>query len=166
MPYGPTTLINQNDVLSKDKINSYILQVLADFISPPMAIYDKSVSDPNLTTASVTFVDMDATVGNFNLAIVTKGNPIEIGFRGEFFNATLGSQNCLEVTINGGAVGGGANGLMWTYQPVASYQYPMSFREVYTLGAGSYNVKMQWRTSAGTVALVSSCKPQFYVREL
>lgn len=164
MPFGPTTLMQQDDVMSKDRMNTYVFQPLADIINPPFASYNKPISDPNITTASTTFVDLDAT--NFNLSLVTKGNPVMLTFRGVANHATLAALIAFEITINGSVYGGGANGVMGVIQSAANSHMNVSFTEIIPLVAGTYAFKIQWKTSTGTGIFVASYFPQFTVREI
>ena len=157
------------EVLGYDRV-SQLWAAINDLANPPSAIYDKNTADPNLTTTSTTFVDMDATVGKFNLTIPVKGNPVLVGFNGTFTHGTAGSYMYLDLLINGTLrSGGGASGLgLYLHQFAVTTDY-WSFSFAYLvsgLSAGNNTFKLNWRTSAGTVSLQSGVKPQFFVREL
>lgn len=164
MPFGPTTLLQQDDVMSKDKINTFLLQPMADLIAPPFASYNKPITDPNITTTSATFTPIDAT--NFNLTIVTKGNPVMLTFRAAFLHSTLGATVSFEIFIDGVAYGGGANGIAVVNEYVANNILMASFTEIIPIVAGMHTFQMNWRTSVATATILAAQFPQMTVREL
>jgi len=167
MPYAPTTTLANDDVFSKDKINSYILLPLADLISPPAAIYYKPSTDPNLTTASTTMVAMDDTLGNFWLNITSRGNPVLLGFRANVSNSTASAIIRIDIEVDGALYNGSTNGIYQKVLPAsAGVLDGVFFQEIMTLAAGSHDFKMRWSVNTGTGTINSLGKTIFFVREL
>lgn len=154
------------EVLGYDRV-SMLWGAINDLANPPSAIYDKNTADPNLTVSSTSFVDMDATVGKFNLTIPVKGNPVLVGFSGVFTTNTAGAYTYLDIMVNGALRSGGSLGLFLYQHATTADYWPMNFAYIISgLSAGNNTFKMNWKVSAGTSSLQSSTKPQFFVREL
>lgn len=164
MPLNPTTLLQQDDVMSRERMNTYVFGPLTDLIHPAQAFYNKPITDPNITTASTSFVALDAT--NFSLTITSKGNPLLLTHRGYVTNASVGAATFFELYINGNPYGGGAGGIWAATHSTASAQLNASFTEIINFSAGTYTIQLYWRASAGTSTYVASYYPQFSVREL
>lgn len=164
MPLNPTTTFQQDDVMSKDRMNTYVLRPISDMINPPFAYYNKPITDPALTVTSTSFVPIDAT--NFSLTITTKGNPVLLTARIEGVNNTLAAVSAFEIFINGSAYGGGANGIWGINQYVANNIWTMSLSEIIPLAPNTWNFQIYARVSAGTLTMGASYFPQFSVREL
>lgn len=163
MPYAPFTTLGTDDVLSRDRLNTYLFQPISLMISPPFASYNKPIGDANITTTSAIFTAVDDTLGNFYLQVSTLGNPVEVGLRAVVSNAGIAGV-IFDVEIDGTLWG--TNGLAVATSSVAGHQVTASFREIIPMAAGGHDFKLRWKVTAGTGTLVSAYKPQFYVREL
>lgn len=144
--------------------------ILYDQGNPPFAIYDRPTTDPNLTTTvtAASFGAMDDTIGKFGLTIVTKGNPVLLGFRGMITHNTATNYAVLDVDVDGALIVGGAgSGLLTHYYAATTDYWDATFSHIITgLAAGSHTFKMRWRVTAGTATLQAAHKTQFFVREL
>lgn len=166
MPYNQTMTMTIDDVLSKDKLNTFVFTPIADMISPPFAVYNKPIGEANITTTSTTLTAIDDTLGKFYLQLVTKGNPVEIGVRIAVGNSAI-AYTYLDVEIDGVSYTSSSVAMGVFYSAVAAAQGVISFREIVSpLAAGTHDFKLRWRVSAGTGTLYAAYKPQFYVREL
>lgn len=166
MPAIILPAFGDGEVLGYDRVTQ-LWQAINDLANPPSAIYDKNTADPNLTVTSTSFVDMDATVGKFNLTIPVKGNPVLVGFSGVFTQSSAGAFTYLDIMVNGALRSGGSLGLYLHQHAVTSDYWAFSMAYIVSgLSAGNNTFKMNWKVSAGTTTLQSATKPQFFVREL
>lgn len=155
-----------DDILSKDKLNTYVFTPLADIIAPPFAVYNKPTGEATITTTSTTLTAIDDTLGKFYLQITTKGNPVEVGVRIGIGNSGI-AYTYIDVEIDGVSYTSSSVATGVFYSAVGGAQGIISFREIVSpLAAGTHDFKLRWRVSGGTATLYPVYKPQFYVREL
>lgn len=166
MPFAPTTTMGQDDILSKDKINTFILGPLSDLVSPASSIYHRSVGDATLSTVSTTYAAVDDTLGIFYLQITTKGNPVSLDFRAVVSNSTANAVNSFDVEIDGTLFAIGGNGMWIATHASVSGSLAAMLHELIPLGAGVHDFKLRWKVSSGTLTMSSASRPFFAVREI
>lgn len=166
MPVIATKIMSQNDALSKDFVNNYILSPINSIANPPSAFYTKPSSDPNLTTTSTTFTYLDNTLNKFYLQISTSGNPVIVGFRSLVQHSVAANSVAFDIEVDGVNYTGGGNLAVGNHS-VAGGSFMVAFSEVIQIASGVHTFKVVWRAvTAGTATLVSSSIPSFYVKEL
>lgn len=165
MPAISLTVPGENDVMGYEQMYAW-WQAISAQASPPYAIYDKPVADPNKTTTSATFVDIDATAGTFNLTVTTTGNPVEVNIRLNITGNTNGMYAYVDLLIDGTSVSGGNGIMLKQFQGTGEHITMADTRIVSSLSAGPHTFKLQWRVSAGTATLVSAFASHFSVLEI
>lgn len=161
----PITWSNQPLIASD--MNTYISDNLEALKNPPTGYYNADEAS-DLTTTSTSFADVDATSGKFSQTIDTTGGAILVTFAGALSNNTAGSRIFLRVTANGTPYGGGDGITFVNVLGNGSFTYWLN-----DLPAGNYNIRLQWKVSAGTATLFRGAGtvngdviPQFQVREV
>lgn len=161
----PITWSNQPLIASD--MNTYISDNLEALKDPPTAYYNADEAS-DLTTSSTSFADVDATTDKFSLSIDTTGGAIMVSFCGALSNNTAGSRIFLRITANGTPYGGGDGLTFVNVLGNGSFVYWLE-----GLPAGNYNIRLQWKVSAGTATLFRGAGtangdiiPQFHVREV
>ena len=151
---------------------SDLLDLTAQYGSHQKYGSDDYVADEgsDYTTASATFVDIDAT--NLSLELTTVGGEIMIGFHGSWDTSNINSINNLDVVLDGVSVGGD-DGIIQMRQEVAGKAQAISFvRMICGVQAGTHKLTLQWLTGGGTLTLYAGAgtsnldsHPQFWARE-
>lgn len=104
------------------------------------------------TTASTTFVDVDAT----NLALSVPGQAdghILVGFSGSWENDTIGKQNYFDIAVDG-VREGGEDGIFGVQAHAADLLLPANFTWLITLGStATFVIKLQWKVDGGIATL-------------
>ncbi|XWX02918.1 hypothetical protein VZO05_10425 [Aggregatilineales bacterium SYSU G02658] len=172
-----TWLVNQ--LVTDTDLNEQVrdnLSYLKQRVDAPASAQYTLNETADYTTASTTFVDVDATRLAFTLN--TSGSAVLIGFYGTFSAASSADTLCyLDVALDGVRVGGD-DGLALIARKNGSgtslQHGTLSFTAlVPTLSAGEHTFKLQWRVSGGTMILRARAgssgvdvHPQFWVREI
>jgi hypothetical protein len=155
-------------VLLSTDMNTYIRDNQTALKDPPFDHYE-SDEVSNYSTASTTFVDVDAT--DFSLSITTTGGDIFVGFTGMLVGVTS-NKVFFELELDGVAVGGddGITGM----QSASTIAMPINFGYwIIAPSAASHTVKLQWRVTGSTTTIYAGAgtangdvHPQFYIREV
>jgi hypothetical protein len=143
------------ELVTATEMNTYMRDNQTALKSPPSDQYiiDESA---DYTTTSTSFVDIDAT--NFALTITTTGGDIEVSFLGTLISSAV-SRAYFTLAVDGTAISeGGTDGIAGSaYSTISSrvnYGAIASFHwTIKGLSAGSHTVKMQWKTTTGTLTL-------------
>lgn len=154
-----STYADITDALVGDQFTEDILNQLIDnedFLRhPPRATYSPSLAASTITTASATFVDLTG----FSVAITTQGEPIEIEF-----DARVNTTNArFDFVVDGVSITGDNDGL-GAASPVSTFCAVSIKRRVAVL-AGAHTVKVQWRSTSGTITLYPAGLAQLSVHE-
>lgn len=121
------------------------------------------------TTASTTFVDVDAT--NFSLTITTNGGDVMIGFHG---TGSVNNVNNIYMNIARDGVGlVGDEGMMAETSSIANHLSNLSFLHVVAnVLPGTHTFNLQWRVNADTGKMFAGAgtstdtHPEFWVKEV
>ena len=116
------------------------------------------------TTTSSSFTDVDAA--GLAGTLVTTGGPVLIGVASAWKSSGTGIDVCLDVTINGARIGHATYGVTFMQSIAANTYLPVAWTQVRPLAAGTYTLKLQWRTSSGTLSMGGISPAQFYAVEL
>jgi hypothetical protein len=116
------------------------------------------------TTTSTTFTDVDAA--GLAGSLVTSGGPVLIGVASAWKSSGTSIDVCLDVTINGARIGHATYGVTFMQSVAANLLMPVAWSQVRALAAGTYALKLQWRTSSGTLSMGPAAAVQFYAVEL
>lgn len=116
------------------------------------------------TTTSTSFTDVDAAA--LAGTITTTGSPLLIGVTGAWKSSGTSIDVCLDVAINGARIGHASYGVTFMQSVAANLYLPVAWSQVRALSAGTYALKLQWRTSSGTLTLASYSAVQLYAVEL
>lgn len=123
------------------------------FRNPPQGYYAQSTADANITTSSATMVDL----GSYTVTFTSQGNNLEISLMGRATSTTARFDFLLDgvsITGDNDALGApGATGLV-------------SIKRIVAAAAGSHTIKVQWRSTSGTVTWYPAGLGQLYVREI
>jgi hypothetical protein len=115
------------------------------------------------TTTSSTFTDMDSA--GLTGTLVTTGGPVLIGAAMSWKSSGTSIDVCLDVAINGARIGHATYGVTMMQSVAANLLLPVAWSQVRALAAGAYALKLQWRTSSGTLS-AGPTGTQFYAVEL
>jgi hypothetical protein len=116
------------------------------------------------TTTAATFTDVDAA--GLAGTLTTSGGPLLIGMAGTWKSSGTGIDVCLDVTLNGARIGHATYGVTFLQSVAANLYLPVAWSQVRALAAGVYTLKLQYRTSSGTLSLGPLSATQFYAIEL
>ena len=116
------------------------------------------------TTTSTTFTDVDGA--GLSGTLTTSGGPLLIGAAGSWKSSGTGIDVCLDVTVNGARIGHATYGITLLQSVAANLYMPVCWSQARPLAAGTYSLKLQWRTSSGTLSLGPLSSTQFYAVEL
>lgn len=164
---SPKTYI-VGDPLTAAEMNTYQRDNMNALKTPPEEA--KQVNEgADYTTASATFVDVDAT--DLSLSVTTTGGDLMIGFYGSFLGSAL-MLAYLNVVIDE-AVVALEDGMVVQTIDVASAQV-VSFVHIETgVSPGAHTIKLQWKASGGTATMYAGAgtanadvHPQFWAREI
>ena len=92
--------------------------------------------------------------------------PLLIGVAGGWKSSGTGIDVCLDVTLNGARIGHATYGVTFLQSIAANLYLPVAWSQVRALAAGTYTLKLQYRTSSGTLSLGPLSATQFYAIEL
>ncbi len=142
------------DQFTEDLLNQLIDNV--DFLrNPPRGTYSPSTAASNITTASATFVDLTG----FSVTLTTQGNPINIEFV-----ARVNTTNArFDILVDGVSITADNDGV-GAASPVSTFCAVTIRRRVAVL-AGSHTIKIQWRSTSGTITLYPAGLAQLNVEE-
>jgi len=156
----PSTWTDVADFAASDQITATLLTAMADDLdflrSPPGALYALSTGAANITTSSATMVDLTG----FSISFTSQGKPIEIIFTGRATSTTArfdilvdsGSGYVSLTSDNDGVGAPGALGFVTIIKRIAP-------------AAGSISVKVQWRSTSGTVTFYAAGLGQLWAVE-
>lgn len=116
------------------------------------------------STTSTSFTDVDAAA--LSGTLTTTGGPLLIGAAGSWKSSGTSIDICLDVTLNGVRIGHPSYGVTFMQSVAANLYLPVAWSQVRPLAAGTYALKLQWRTSSGTLTLGPYSAVQFYAVEL
>ena len=116
------------------------------------------------STTSTSFADVDAS--GLAGTLTTTGGPLLIGLAGNWKSSGTSIDVCLDVTINGARIGHASYGVSFMQGVAANLYLPVAWSAVRAMAAGTYALKLQWRTSSGTLWLGPNGTTQFYAVEL
>jgi hypothetical protein len=161
-------LVSASDLNTQVRDNLEYLKERTD--APGFAQYTVNET-ANYTTTSGVFVDVDST--KLALTIVTRGNPVMIGFYGTISSGAADTTINLDVLLDGTRIGTG-NGMIQLRRNSSTFSGldPVAFVHVVpTLAPGSHTFKLQWKQSGSSAVLYAALTPldvhpQFWVREL
>ena len=165
MPAITLTVPGDTDVMGYEQMYAW-WQAISAQAAPPYAIYDKPTTDPNKSTTSTTFTDIDATANTFNLTVTTTGNPVQISTRLNITGGTNGMYVYIDLLIDGTSVSGGNGIMVKQFQGATEYMTFSTTLLNSALGAGPHTFKLQWRVSNSTATLVSTFMNHFSVLEI
>lgn len=154
MPSTYTALTGKNP---GDQFTDTLFDALAandDFFrNPPSGLYSQATSDSNITTSSATMVDL----GSYSVTLTTQGNNVLIMLLGR----ANGTTARFDFLVNGVSITGDNDGLG---APGATGA--VTIMRIVALTAGTYTIKVQWRSTSGTITWYPAGLGQLYVREL
>lgn len=116
------------------------------------------------STTSSSFADVDASA--LAGTVTTLGGPLLIGMAGTWKSSAASTDVCLDVLINGVRIGHVSYGVTFMQSAAAGLYQPLAWSQVLAVAAGTYALKLQWRTSFGTLSLGPFNATQFYAIEL
>ena len=137
-------------------MNAHVRDNLNALKDPPQAVAENF--NVALSTTSTSFANMTGVEGT----LTTTGGRLLIGFQVSQTSAggTSGNYTCYEITIDGTAVSGHANGVLITYIGA-----PVGFTHLTAaLAAGAHTVRIQWRVDTAS-RTASATKFQLWARE-
>ena len=170
MAWNGVKLWAVGETLTAADMIAYINDNLDALKDPPSDNYEAN-EGADYTTASTTFVDVDAT--GFSLAITTTGGDVMVGFVGSISNSAGVNLMMLNVDVDGGPVAAD-DGIVVISSTGANYRMNASFTYLVTgLAAAAHTFKLQWKTTAGTATMLAGAgtangdiHPQFWAREV
>lgn len=124
------------------------------------------------TTASGTFVDVDAT--NLELELITNGGDVLIGFTGNVKNASAAASTHFDLELDGVLIAGD-DGIHIVFAASATAIIPFTISWLQMgLTPGKHVIKLQWKTSGGSTATMlagagtggGDVHPQFWAKEI
>ncbi len=121
-------------------------------------------SGSTYTTTTTSFTDIDAA--GLAGTLTTRGGPLLIGIAGSWRSSGTSIDMCLDVQINGARIGHATYGSVLLQSIAANIYQPAAWSQVRLLAAGEYTLRLQWRTSSGTLTLGPYSATQFYAVEL
>ena len=130
------------------------------------------VIDIGLATTALQEITGELTYRNldehprFAGTLTTTGGPLLIGLAGNWKSSGTSIDVCLDVTINGARIGHASYGVSFMQSVAANLYLPVAWSAVRAMAAGTYALKLQWRTSSGTLWLGPNGTTQFYAVEL
>ncbi len=158
------------ETLTSSDMNTQIRDNMVALKEPPTDLYEVNEGS-DYTTAQTSFVDVDAT--NLKLTITTTGGDVLIGFYGMFSFAAIINTVFLNVTKDGTVIVAD-DGIQAVQVRHVDHRPAVSFCYLLTsLGAGTYEFRLQWKVTGSTVTLYAGAgtanadiHPQFWVREI
>lgn len=154
------------EIVTAAQLNTHLrdnLEYLKQRDETPHNHFTCSSSTP-YTTTSTAFADVDAA--GLSGTLITTGGPLLIGIAGSWKSSGTGIDVCLDVSINGARIGHATYGVTFMQSIAANTYLPVAWSQVRALAAGTYALKLQWRTSSGTLSLGPYSAAQFYAVEL
>jgi hypothetical protein len=150
------------DFANGDQIPADILTDMTDDLdflrSPPGALYALSTGAANITTSSATMVDLTG----FSISFTCQGKPVEIIFTGRATSTTARFDILVDYGLGGGYVsltsdndGVGAPGALG-FVTIVKRIAP---------AAATISVKVQWRSTSGTVTFYAAGLGQLWAVE-
>jgi len=137
-------------------MNAHVRDNLNALKDPPQAVAENY--NATLSTTSTSF----ANITGAEVTITTTGGRAMIGFQisQTASGGTSSDFTCYEITIDGTAVSGHANGVLITYMGA-----PLSFVHLTAaLSAGAHTIRVQWRVNTAS-RTASASKFQLWARE-
>lgn len=161
-----------NEPLIAGDLNTHLRDNLEALKAPPTDTYVLNESG-DYSSASTSWVDINATT--LSLDITTSGGDILVHFHGSFRPCSnAGEFMYLDITRNGSRVGGD-DGMLAVMRLVSAAPIQVvTFSRLLTgIPAGTHQIRLQWRMSAGTSVLYTGAgtatldlHPQFWAREI
>lgn len=129
-----------------DDFNTYLRDNLEYLFSRPF----NSVNNTTRTTTSATFVEMTGS----SISVTGFGGKMMVIVNGKISNSTAGTNNYLDIAIDGTRVGDATNGLTIVTAPNVSYPDCVSIVWFTNTppAAGAHSYSVYWKTSGGTLS--------------
>ena len=160
----------EDEVLTYLDVNTYLSDNTEFLFDRPS---DEYVVDggTDYTTTSTTFVDVDAT--NLKLEITSGGSHLLVHGHIILSNVSVSAYVYLDIEVNGVRQGGQA-GIVGMRSVSANDRTTVTFSRLLDLPADDYEIKLQWRVSAGTAKMYNGdaaaanldFEGQFWVHEI
>lgn len=154
------------EIVTAAQLNTHLrdnLEYLKQRDDTPLNHFTCTSNTGYSTTASA-YSDVDAA--GLSGTLVTSGGPLLIGVAGAWKSSGTSIDMCLDVAINGVRIGHATYGVTFLQSVAANLYLPVAWSTVRALAAGTYALKLQWRTSSGTLSLGPNGATQFYAVEL
>lgn len=152
----PSTFTAMSDYTANQQITDTDINYVIhndDFLrNPPEASYSPSTGAANITTSSATMVDLTS----FTVTLTSQGRMLYVLFAAR----ANGTTARFDILLDGISVTGDNDGVG---APGATGE--VSVIRLLTASAGSHTVKIQWRSTSGTVTVYPAGLCQLYVRE-
>lgn len=159
-------------------LNTQIRDNFLALKDPPSAIYDAN-EGTDLSLASTSWADVDATEGKFQQTLTTNGGAIMVCLNASF-GASAALVFYLDVMVDGVPYGvttlGAGDGLLATRMEAVGTAIDAQvffFRILQNIAAGSHIFKLRYKVNTGTATLYRGAGtanadiiPQFFVREI